>query len=480
MVSDSELLRRYVGGSQTAFTELVERHVNLVYSAAVRRVGGDRQTAEEVAQAVFARCAEKAAALQDHPALSGWLHRSTRYAAIDAVRLRRRREQAESALHMEPDFITPSEHEGAWTEIRPVIDAVLDRLSERDRNAIVLRFFDGLSFADIGTRLRLSEDAARMRVDRALDKLRTTLARRGVGSTAGALGAALAANGALAAPIGLATTIGTAIPAAASVGALSMASLLLMNKLQVVTLGGIMAMGLTGVLVESQAAARMDREIAASRGDIDQQRSPIVSASVPVDPTARAELAQLQARIAELKSRPAGVTDAAILPRSAWKNVGRATPESAFETFNWAITRREYDELAKTFYLGEETTKRADAFFASLPKAVQLKYGTVERLFAPYIFSGGPKNDARMEQIDATQVIEVNPGDRNDEANVRFWIHFNDGTSEVSDLGFQRFGDEWRMGNRKIGWTLPTTPEFVRKITDAAATPSAVDSPPAR
>jgi RNA polymerase sigma factor (sigma-70 family) len=477
MLSDSELLRRYVDGSQTAFTALVERHVNLVYSAALRRVGGDRQTAEEVAQAVFARCAEKAATLQDHPALSGWLHRSTRYAAIDAARLRHRRERAESALHMEPDFITPAERDGAWTEIRPVIDAVLDRLSDRDRDAIVLRFFDGLSFADIGARLRLSEDAARMRVDRALDKLRTTLARRGVASTAGALGAALAANGALAAPAGLVVAIGAATPAAAGVGALSVSGLLLMNKLQVMALGGIMAVGLTGVLLESQAAARMDREIATTRRDIDQMRGPIVPASVPTGPTDAGELARLQARIAELKSRPDGVVDAAIIPRSAWRNVGRATPESAFETFNWAITRHEYDELAKTFYLGEETTKRADAFFASLPKIVQSKYGTAERLFAPYIFSGGPKNDARMEQIDATQVIEVNPGNRDDEANVRFWMHFNDGTSEVSYLGFQRFGNEWRMGNRKIGWTLPTTPEFVRKITESSST--AVDPTPA-
>src|SRR3954471_3896988 len=100
MDEDAELLRRYAAEkSEEAFAALVQRHLNLVYSVALRQVNGDAHLAEDVAQQVFTALARKAAALAERPALSGWLYRSTRFAASDIVRVERRRRGRESEAH---------------------------------------------------------------------------------------------------------------------------------------------------------------------------------------------------------------------------------------------------------------------------------------------------------------------------------------------------------------------------------------------
>ena len=87
MLTDAEMLQRYVREhDDRAFAGLVQRHLGVVYGAALRRTGGRADLAEEIAQKVFTDLARKAATLSHHPALAGWLHRSTRYAAIDASR----------------------------------------------------------------------------------------------------------------------------------------------------------------------------------------------------------------------------------------------------------------------------------------------------------------------------------------------------------------------------------------------------------
>jgi RNA polymerase sigma factor (sigma-70 family) len=473
MIDDSALLKRYVDGSEAAFTELVQRHMPVVYGAAMRRVGGDPQVAEEVAQTVFTRCAQKASTLRNHPTLSGWLHQSTRYAAIDALRAKRRRERIEQPISMNSDAVSPENREAPWTEIRPVIDSLLDRLAERDRSAVALRYFDGLSFAEIGTKLRLSEDAARMRVERPLEKLRGKLALRGVHSTAGALGTALEQHAAFAAPVGLVSTISAgAIASASGAGALTLSSLFLMNKVQTGVLGAVVGLGLTTLIVETHATVRLQREIDATRHALSQNDSADDATNVTTtafDPTAAADVARLRARIAELKARPDGVVDSEIIPRSAWKNVGRATPEAAFETFNWAVVNHHYAELAKSFFFGDKAKAEADAIFASLPVNLQAKYGTPERLLAPFVFEVPSSHRAEVDRLDAMQVIELLEGDSPDQVSVRYWYHFSDGTGQVATLPFTRFGDEWRIGTRGMGFVLPkASPEFIQTISDPA------------
>ncbi|MEO7414649.1 MAG: sigma-70 family RNA polymerase sigma factor [Opitutaceae bacterium] len=208
MTEDAELLRRYAQDySQAAFAELVQRRIDLVYAVALRQVGGDTHLAEDVTQLVFADLARKANELSSRVVLSGWLYRSAQFAAIDAVRSqRRRREREQEAFIMNETRSTP---DGSidGEKLRPVLDQVLGELDEDDRDAVALRFFEQRSFADVARGLQVSEDTARKRVARALDKLHGLLARRGLKSTTAAVGLALANQSGVAAPVGLANAI---------------------------------------------------------------------------------------------------------------------------------------------------------------------------------------------------------------------------------------------------------------------------------
>lgn len=206
MLPDGELLRRYVEeGSQEAFATLVQRHINLVYRSALRRVGGDAHSADDVVQKVFTDLAKKALTLRDRPNLAGWLYTGTRFTAGQLVRTERRRRAQEQEAHTMQELDSPAEIPGQ--RLDPVLDEVMDSLTERDRDAVILHYFEGLPFHAVGESLSLSADAGRMRVNRALDRLRSELARRGIASTAGALSAALSTQSAFSAPAALSATV---------------------------------------------------------------------------------------------------------------------------------------------------------------------------------------------------------------------------------------------------------------------------------
>ncbi|HVW19643.1 MAG TPA: sigma-70 family RNA polymerase sigma factor [Opitutaceae bacterium] len=197
MLTDAELLRRYVeSGSQEAFAELVRRHLKLVHHSALRRVGRNAHAADDVTQAVFTGLARKAGSLQHHPNLAGWLYTATRFAAADIVRSERRRrtheQEAETMKELNSEPAIPADR------LEPFLDEALDLMDQRDREAVLLHYFEGHTFAEVGAALSLSADAARMRVNRALDRLRAEFARRGVASSAAALAAALAVQSTLA------------------------------------------------------------------------------------------------------------------------------------------------------------------------------------------------------------------------------------------------------------------------------------------
>jgi len=214
MADDAELLRRYaLDRSQDAFAELVSRHLDFVYAVAYRRVGGDANIAQEVSQSVFLALAAKAAALADRPVLTGWLHTATRLEAIQTVRREQRRLQREQTAHSMLELNRDSASADDWHRLRQVIDDAIGELNDRDREAVLMRFFEERPFSEIGARLRITEDGARLRLDRALDKLSVLLAKRGVTSTAAALSVALAQQTGVAAPAGLGATIASAAAA---------------------------------------------------------------------------------------------------------------------------------------------------------------------------------------------------------------------------------------------------------------------------
>ena len=251
MTDDAALLRRYAEhGSEDAFAELVQRHAALVYGAALRRTNGDEHRAADVAQQVFTKLAREAKKLTAHPVLSAWLHTATRNAALNLMISEQRRKAREQVAMVEAgitDDATPD-----WEQVRPLLDGAIDELSDPDRAAVVLRFLEKRSFAEIGAALRVTEDAARMRTERALAKLRALLARRGVTSTATALGLVVMAQPVVAVPSALALSLATESLAAASVG--FFATLMTTKIITTLVLSALVAFGAGNYVGSKQAA----------------------------------------------------------------------------------------------------------------------------------------------------------------------------------------------------------------------------------
>jgi RNA polymerase sigma factor (sigma-70 family) len=219
MPTDAELLRRYSEEkAESAFAELVQRYVDLVYSAALRQTAGDAHRAQDVAQVVFTTLARKAAGLIHHPVLAAWLYTATRHAAARVLRTEGRRRAREQEAHLMQQIIGSDEAAIDWERVRPVIDTAMADLNARDREAVLLRFFAQRPFGEIGVALGVGEDAARKRVERALDKLHALLARRGVTSSSAALGLALRNHAVMAAPAGFAVQASGSALAAVSTG----------------------------------------------------------------------------------------------------------------------------------------------------------------------------------------------------------------------------------------------------------------------
>jgi len=195
-MDDCQLLADYTEhGSETAFHTLVSRHLSFVYSAAFRQVN-DPQLAEEVSQAVFILLARKAGSFRRSVVLTGWLFRTTRFVATRALRSEQRRQRREQEAFEMQQLTTPDDN---WQRIAPVLDEAVARLGETERNAVLLRFFNDKSHRETAAALGISEDAAKKRVARALEKLRHFFAARNVTLSVAVLGSAIAANAAKAA-----------------------------------------------------------------------------------------------------------------------------------------------------------------------------------------------------------------------------------------------------------------------------------------
>jgi RNA polymerase sigma factor (sigma-70 family) len=234
MTPDCELLRQYLDHQcEDAFAELVRRHVDLVYSAALRQVNGDAHLAQDVSQAVFADLARKARPLSKHPVLTGWLYTSARFTAAKLARTESRRRAREEKASMMREIHDGPTSEHGWGRLSRVLDEAMHQLKPADREAVLLRFFENKKLADIGAQLGLSENAARMKIERALEKLRNYLGRRGVAASAGGLAAALSAQAVQAAPAQVtATIISSSLAGASASGAVGALQLFIMAKLK--------------------------------------------------------------------------------------------------------------------------------------------------------------------------------------------------------------------------------------------------------
>jgi RNA polymerase sigma factor (sigma-70 family) len=327
MTDSRTLLAEYTASrSETAFRELVERYINLVYSTARRLVAGDAHLAQDVTQIVFTDLARKAPGFSSQVMLGGWLHQRTFHVATTLIRAERRRQRRERrASEMNPFENPPRD---AFVQIAPALDEAILQLKSADRQAILLRFFEQKDFHSVGEALGSNEDAARMRVNRALEKLHALLKHRGFTLSAAALGATLGAHSVTAAPLGLAASIsGAALASAAATGTtFTLLKLMAMTKVQI----GVTAIILTGAAI-TLVVQRYDQ--GALRGQT---------------ATLQQQIAQLQKENANLLNR-ASETRSALklnLPAPRLPAQTRAS-ESDFQATN-LITRLQRGEKAPT------------------------------------------------------------------------------------------------------------------------------------
>ena len=271
-LTDQQLLREYtVCRSEAAFAELVRRHVDFVYSAALRMVR-DAHLAEDVTQSVFVALAQNARQLTNRAVLSGWLHRTTQNLAANAVRSdvrRRAREQEAAAMNelQEPDAV--------WEQVAPHLDDALGELSEADRDALLLRYFEDKSAHEIALTLGVSDDAAQKRVSRAVERLREFFAKRGVTAGASGLVVLISANAVQAAPFGLSASIstsaalsGAAVHQTATIG---LTKTLAMTTIQKTLIAATLAAAVGTGIYEARRASHWESEMQT----LQQQQTPL-------------------------------------------------------------------------------------------------------------------------------------------------------------------------------------------------------------
>ncbi len=274
--SDMELLRKYHRqGSDEAFAELARRHVDLVYSAALRHVGIPAH-AQEIAQAVFIILARKAGGLRADTVFESWLHETTRLVALSFLRGERRRQFREQEAYMQStlnDLNAGDAH--AWDKLAPLLDEAVSRLGKKDRDAVMLRFFKDKSLREVALALNTNEAAAQRRVLRAVEKLRGWFTKRGVALPVAAMTAAIAANSVQAAPAGLVVTICTAKGAAvaASVTALVNGTIktIYMTTLQKTLIAASLVVAVGAGIYEAREASTLQTQVQA----LQQQQAPL-------------------------------------------------------------------------------------------------------------------------------------------------------------------------------------------------------------
>jgi RNA polymerase sigma factor (sigma-70 family) len=404
--SDTELLRDYARhGNEIAFKEIVARHADLVYAAALRQAGSP-ELAREVSQQVFTDLARKASSLSSMPnreaSIVGWLYRGTRLECLAQRRSEQRRLARERKVMEEFNPISDPAQE--WESIQPFLDEAMANLSEEDRAALLLRFFKNHDFRAIGAALGVTDDTAQKRVARALERLRSGLARRGATVTVIALGAAISANAVPLGPVGLATSLSSAALAGSAVASTAAAittKALFMTTMQKTVVAVCLAAAIGTGIYEAKRASRLHNEMlllrktpnadlsAGSPSNAELERATKLLASLREEneqlrknaadvPRLRGEVAVLRGQVKDL-TRPtwAPTSDSTEIAAAAWvdrvkqlKERLDLKPEAKIPELQY-LTEQDWLSAASSKLNSEKDYRRA---FSSLRNAGENKF----------------------------------------------------------------------------------------------------------
>jgi RNA polymerase sigma factor (sigma-70 family) len=463
MSEDAELLQRYARDrAEDALAEVVKRHIGFVYRVALQEIGGDAHHASDVTQAVFIQVARKAGLLAQHRVLKGWLFITARYLAANVIRSERRRHHREKEAHAMQQLGNESEPSADWANARPLITNALGKLSQRDREAVLLRYFEGQDYAQIGARLSLSADAARLRVERALERMRVALARSGVASTTAALAATLTTQAALPVPTGLETIVTGAALASGATGAgvANFLTLMCTTKTQAALLAGILLIGGLGMLLQQRARATLLHQLVdLHREDVQAARLRMENARLAspfggVEEPAANELAQLRNRSDELKQRLATLAAPSLAPgmiaSSDWLNRGRATAGHALETLLWAKEGADFGQLTEIMdlsSLSSTTLAKLERVFAMMTKNMRNTLGVASPAeLVALQFCLGRKFEA---PVVGAQFVGATPDQGGDLLLSVKMQHADGRIRSYRDMRFRQAAEGWR-------WMLTT------------------------
>jgi RNA polymerase sigma factor (sigma-70 family) len=483
MTDDMELVRDYASHqSEPAFATLVDRYVNLVYSSGLRQVG-DPHLAEEVTQAVFIILARKAGTLGPRTILPSWLHRTAGFVAADARKARQRRTRREQDAHMQSLLNeSTSQTDDAWPRIAPLLDTALAGLNDTDRHAIVLRFIENRSLGEVGRALGANENATRMKVNRALEKLRKFFAKRGVTLTSAILAGMISANSVQAAPGGLAHAV-TAV--AVAKGAATGGSILTLVKgaLKLMawtnaktTFVSVVVVGLAVFsAMQHQAQIKLRQKNESLQRQLDQlsqlAAQNLALSNLLAQANRSAALAQNQMRevlaqstrkrgrdeIPESKAAPdqppssSAKADVIKLPKSSWTNAGFATPQMALQTRGWALLNGDRDLFKQSLFITDDARKAAEDALVQMAAAstdpnkaqyiqqvLDNKLGVEEAILMPMMAANQNNNYTGFEILSQQSVSA-------DAMSLEVATESTAAPAETETLNFQRFGNDWKV-----------------------------------
>lgn len=495
MSETNQPLRRYVEtASEEAFREIVAANMGLVHSTALRLLSGDEALAADCTQMVFADLARKARSLPGNILLAGWLYRHTRFTAAKLVRGEARRRIREWAAMTALDQNEDSD--SLWKRLEPMLDEALNWLSARDRDAILLRFFQKQDFRAMAAAMDSTEAAAQKRVERAIEKLRRFFEARGVTVSTCVLGAALAVHTVSAPPASVAATVSASAIAQASSAVPFLTSLIdkivLMTKAKTVA-GTLVIIGMATPLFFQH------RTISRLRTENDSLRTP----AQPVQPQAataredakladvdRRELIQLRGEVARLRreqssaanleaenkrlrgqAKPPSTPTAAqqFVPSDQWADVGFGSPAAALQTAHWAIRAGSIEKFKESVFITDAARNLLHSLLERMQEnapgeaIAEIKkrgWGAEEGLLFPMMALD------RKHGFTGYRILSQSSA-QPDEILFEIQTEMNSAPATTRNYRMKQFGDSWRQVLDIDD--LPLSPEERQKALAGAA-----------